>query len=269
MNRLTRPKVTVYITSLNYGRFLAEAVQSVLAQTLESWELLLVDDGSTDETGQIAAHYAGSDDRIRAIRHETSQGLRSCANEVLTQARGDYIIRLDGDDYFDENALLVLASYLDMHPNVALVYPNWTYIDEDGTFLGIEKRKKIGVEAKVLDLPPHGAGTMVRRRVLKLIGGYDVQFDSQDGHELWLKVVNRFDVANVSTPLFFYRQHAASLSRDEQRLRNAHQQIKRRLNDGLSGSVRPRVVGIVPAKNTYAALPNIVLKELAGKPLID
>ena len=209
------PNVSVYITSHNYGRFLREAVVSILAQSLESWELFIVDDGSADDTREIANVYASRDERIYVIANDTPAGLRACANNVIEKARGRYVIRLDADDYFDESALLVLSKYLDDHENVGLVYPNWTYVGEDGNFLGIERRKKIGTEAHVLDLPAHGACTMVRRRVLKSVGGYDVQHDSQDGHELWLKVLHRYGVANVSTPLFFYRQHGSSMSRDE------------------------------------------------------
>ena len=266
---MSRVKVTAYVTSHNYGRFLGEAVDSILAQTLQSWELWIVDDGSSDDTHDIASRYAAADSRISVIKHGKAKGLRASANEVLEMARGQYIIRLDADDYFDESAFLVLSNYLDQHGDVGLVYPNWTYISEDGAFLGIERRKKVGQEAQVLDLPAHGACTMVRRRVLKSVGGYDTQHDSQDGHELWIKVLHRHGVANVSTPLFFYRQHGSSMSRSEQRLLNSRQKIKRTLAEKSEGAVNPRSVAIIPAKNTYDHLPDVVLKPIAGKPLID
>ena len=266
---MSRTKVTVYITSHNYGKFLREAVDSVIEQSLTNWELFIVDDGSTDDTYEIAKDYAVTDSRITPIKHEEAKGLRASANEVLEIAGGEYVVRLDADDYFDENALLVLSDYLDRHSDVGLVYPNWTYIAENGSFMGIEQRKKVGTEAQVLDLPAHGACTMVRRRVLKSVGGYDTQHDSQDGHELWLKVLHRYGVGNVSTPLFFYRQHGSSMSRDEKRLLNARQRIKRVLAQKLEGEVNPRMVAIVPAKNSYQDMPNIVLEPIAGKPLID
>jgi CMP-N-acetylneuraminic acid synthetase len=184
-------------------------------------------------------------------------------------ARGKYIVRLDADDYFDESALLVLSGVLDASPEVALVYPNWTYVSEDGRELGTERRKKIGSEVNVLDLPPHGACTMVRTRVLKSIGGYDTRHSAQDGHELWLKVLHRFAVANVTTPLFYYRQHGASISQNEERLLSSRRAIKRSLALRNSGPVTPCNVAVIPAKNTYTHLPNIALKPLGGKPLID
>lgn len=269
MNKMARPKITVYTTSFNYGGFLREAIDSVISQTFASWELILVDDGSHDQTRTIMEEYAKADARISIVHHGTSLGLRACANEVIEKSRGDYIIRLDADDYLDESALLVLSTYLDQHPDVGLVYPNWIYIDEDGAFLGIENRKKLGVEADVFDLPAHGACTMVRRRVLKAVGGYDTQFDSQDGHELWLKVLHRYAIANVRTPLFFYRQHSTSMSRDEGRLLSARHRIKRSLAQNGNGKIKPRIIAIVPAKNSYQNLPNIVLDLVADRPLID
>ena len=266
----SKPKVTVYIPCHNYGRFLAQAVESVLEQSYEDWELIVIDDGSVDETAEIADRYATlHPDRIRILRHAPARGLQACANLALEAARGDYIMRLDADDYLDESAVLVLATYLDSHPDVALVYPDYTYVDEQGEILGVENRKKIGEEARLLDLPAHGACTMVRKRVLKSVGGYNENYDAQDGHELWLKVVHRFQVANVSTPLFYYRRHGDSVSRDQKRILAARERINRDLVERNSGKVKPRIVAVVPAKNTYEHLLNIVLTELAGCPLID
>ncbi|MEL7334672.1 MAG: glycosyltransferase family A protein, partial [Planctomycetota bacterium] len=88
-------KVTVYITSRDYGRYLQEAVESVLRQSFRQWELWIVDDGSRDGTLEIANRFADSDERIRVMVNEQPRGLRHCANAVLEQARGRYIIRLD------------------------------------------------------------------------------------------------------------------------------------------------------------------------------
>src|SRR5581483_3605113 len=257
-----RPKVTVYVSCHNYGRYLSQALESVAAQTLADWELILIDDGSADDTRKVAEEFAARfSDRVKLIHHETPKGLRGCANDALDAARGDYIMRLDADDFLDENALLVMTHFLDSHPELGLVYPNFTYVDEHGSVLGTEYRKKIGTEAKLLDLAPHGACTMVRKRALKSIGGYDEQYDAQDGQELWLKILHRFGVGNVTTPLFYYRQHDSSLSRDGERLRAARQGIKRGLASGKTGGVAPRILGVVPAKNTYRETPDIVLKQ--------
>lgn len=264
------PKMTVYIPCHHYGRFLAQAVESVLRQTWEDWELILIDDGSRDATAEIAAGFLRQHpERIRLIHHPEARGLRACANAALRAARGEYILRLDADDFLDENALLVLISYLDQHPEVALVYPNYLYVDEAGNTLGVERRKRIGKEALFLDLPAHGAGTLVRTEVLRKLGGYDERHDGQDGYELWLKLLPEHGVAHVATPLFFYRQHAASQSNRQERLLEARRQIKQAMVDGQNGMAGLKIAAIVQAKNSYPHLPNVVLKELAGARLID
>lgn len=269
---MNRPLVTVYVPSHAYGNFLPQAMDSLFAQLLPEWEAIIIDDGSTDDTAEVAERYRQRDpDRVRVVRNEEPMGLQYNANIAIDMARGKYIVRLDADDWFDESALLVMSRYLENHPDCGMVYPNYFYVDHEGNYLGVEHRKKIGAEAKLLDLPAHGACTMVRKRVMKVIGGYDESHNAQDGHELWLKVLNQYPIGNVETPLFYYRQHPTSLSTDQTRILNARQEIKRSLlaSREQNGEVKPRIVAVVPAKNTYSKLPNVALRDLGGKPLID
>ena len=267
---MLKPAITVYVVSHNYGRYLNQAVDSVLAQTRTDWDLIIIDDGSADDTAQIAAAYQAQDpERVRIVIHPEAVGLPISANEALRLARGRYVLRLDADDYLDENALLVLGHYLDTHPDVALVSPNYVYVDERGNQLGVEHRWRIGQDTTVLDQPAHGACTLVRRRVLKAVGGYDEAQDRQDGYDLWLKVVNRYKVGDVATPLFYYRQHTRSLSSDRTELLAARGRIKRAHVDRARGPVKLRSAAVILAKNSYERLPNVVLAPLAGRPLID
>lgn len=268
---MNTPLVTVYVPCANYARFLVQAVESVFAQSLGQWELFIIDDGSTDETPTIARELAAGRDNVRVFTNDQPRGLAYNANLALGEARGKYLIRLDADDWLDESCLLVLADHLDKHPDVALVYPNYFYVDEDGTVLGVEQRKRVGSEVELLDLPAHGACTMVRKRAIKTVGGYDERPRAQDGWDIWLKLLHRHKVANVATPLFCYRQHGASLSRDESRLLAARGQIKKTYVErhASSGPVKPRTLAVIPAKNSYPRLPNVVLESVAGRPLIE
>lgn len=263
-------KVTVYITCHNYGRFVAEAIDSVYGQLFDDWELIIINDGSSDDSREIIDGKAlERPDLVRVFHNEEPAGLAKCANLAIEEARGQYLIRLDADDFFDESALLTMATFLDRNPDVALVYPNYYYVDENGEFIGVERRKRVGSESKVLDLPAHGACTMVRKRVLKSIGGYSTDYRAQDGHQVWLKILNRYQVANVSAPLFSYRQHSVSMSRDMDRILQARRAIKRDLANRDKGDVRIKSAGIIPAKNTYKGIDNVCLRPIAGKPLID
>ena len=107
-------KVTVYIVSHNYARFLREAIESVFRQSFADWELILIDDNSTDNTLDIMECYARMP-RVRLL-HGQGNGLAKAANLAVSAARGEYLIRLDADDVFDENILLVLSNHLDANP---------------------------------------------------------------------------------------------------------------------------------------------------------
>lgn len=266
-----KPKATVYIPCHNYGHFLEQAIKSVIDQNFTSWELQIIDDASKDETAAIAKRYQTLyPEKIHVITNSECCGLQACANIALNHAKGDYIMRLDSDDFLDESALLVLVNYLDMHKDVALVYPNYVYVNEGGQFLALENRKKIGKEAHLLDLPAHGACTLIRKRILKSIGGYSEDYKVQDGYDLWLKVLQRYPVGNVSTPLFSYRQHNKSQTRDEENILETRSRIKRERVIGTSNSsVKPLITAIIGAKNTYHNLPNIVFSLIGGKRLID
>ena len=179
--QILRTKVTVYVPCRQYAHYLDECLRSLARQTLRDWEAILIDDASTDDSlALMEAFRARFPERVRVLHNATAQGLRANANLALELATGEYVMRLDADDYLDENALLVLAARLDSEPDVGLVYPNWTWLDESGGYIGQERRKRLWDETHVPDLPAHGACTMVRRRVLKAIGGYDIDLRTAD-----------------------------------------------------------------------------------------
>ena len=259
-------KVTVYITSYNYGRYLKRAIDSVLNQNFDDWELLVINDGSTDDTRIVLHEYEG-DERIRVI-HQVNRGLTISNNIALRASNGNYIMRLDADDYLDENALLVLSNTLDTNEDIGLVYPDYYIVDENDEILEIVRRKKIGEEAELLDLPAHGACTMIRKECLIAIGGYDERFECQDGYDLWIKFLRRYKPYNVNIPLFYYRQHADSLTRDYGKILRTRKEIKREfVENHLNGEI-PKTLAVIPAIKASNVFPEIALKEIAGKPLI-
>ena len=219
------PLVTVYITNHNYGRYIRQAIDSVLGQTFRDYELIVIDDGSTDDSRAIIESYT-SDPRIQII-YQQKRGLNRTNNIAMRAARGRYLMRLDADDYLDPHALELLSAKLEKDPQLGLVFPDYYLVDADGRVTGLERRHDFSREVSVFDQPAHGACTMIRRAFLQAVGGYDERFTCQDGYDLWIKFVSRYKVANINLPLFYYRQHGSSLTRNEGRILETRAAIKR------------------------------------------
>ena len=259
------PKVTVYIPTHNYGRYIDRAIRSVLCQTMDDWELIIIDDGSTDNTQSILDAYR-SHARIRIVE-QTNKGLNVTNNIALRLASGSYMMRLDADDYIDENILLILSNILDVKKDVGLVYPDYYLVDEEGEILEIVRRKKIGQEVQLLDLPAHGACTMIRKEILMEVGGYYEEFNKQDGYGLWLKFIRRYEPYNVNIPLFYYRQHGESLTEDKKSLLEVRGQVKRRFIEEVEAPL-PKVLCLVPIVEQPSFPLGAPFTALAGKPLV-
>lgn len=259
-------KVTVYIPAYNYASYIDKAIQSIFKQTMSDWELIVIDDGSEDNTAQILAKYRNSP-RTRIIEQE-NKGLTVTNNVALRLANGKYVMRLDADDYLDENALLVLTNILDTKPDIGLVYPDYYEVDTNGEIINLVRRKKVGEEVELLDLPAHGACTMFRKELLMQIGGYMETFSCQDGYELWLRFICKFNPYNVNVPLFYYRQHPLSLTKKQKKILETRRKIKQRFVQSNHAHQIPKVLGVIPVTRHSAYSQSDPFTQLAGKPLI-
>jgi len=256
----------VYIPTYNYASYIDKAIQSVLKQTISDWELIIIDDGSTDNTQEILSKYR-NDTKIRVIEQE-NKGLNVANNIALRLANGRYIMRLDADDYLDENALLILSNVLDTKPDVGLVYPDYYEISPEGEVITMVRRKKLDEEVELLDLPAHGACTMFRKELLMEIGGYIESFSCQDGYELWLRFIQKFNPYNVNIPLFYYRQHPDSLTKKQDKILETRRKIKQAFVEENRRARIPKVLGVIPVTTDSVYSQNNPFVTLAGKPLI-
>lgn len=259
------PRITVYIASHNYGPYLAQAIESVLRQTYQDWELLVIDDGSSDNTREVMEVYRG-DSRVRLFT-TAGIGLHGVCNLALREARGTYIVRLDGDDIFEENILLVLGHFLDNNSEVALVFSDFYWIDEDGKVLSMESRNKLYENNHVFDSAPNGACFLARRQSLLDVGGYRDDLLAQDGYYIWTKLQERFKCANIGLPLYYYRKHGSNLTRNENRILDARRQIKREGTMSLLDAVRPIIVTI-PCRRNYDYFTDAWARKLSGQSLL-
>lgn len=135
----TAPSYTVVMPAYNAGRFIGEAIDSVLAQTDPDWELVVVDDGSTDETAEIVAAHA--DERIRLVRQDNA-GVASARNAGMGVASSRYVLFLDSDDRLRPDALQRLGAILDTWPETCVAYGDWVFVDGRGRRMGPETKPR-------------------------------------------------------------------------------------------------------------------------------
>ena len=260
------PLVTVYVTNFNYGRYIRAALDSVYRQTFRDFEIIIIDDGSTDDSPAIIGEYAGRP--ATRIILQQNKGLHATSNIAVKAARGKYVMRLDADDLLDESALLVMANALESAPDVALVFPDYFYIDEHGTVTGQERRNNFQTEVTLLDQPAHGACTMIRRDCLIEVNAYASDLRSQDGYDLWLRIIDRYKVRNINLPLFSYRRHGDNLTKKQDLILRTRSEI---LKAHAERANRPmlRTIGVVPVRGRAIDAQCLSYEQLAGKPLIN
>lgn len=269
MRMINAPLITVYIPSRNYGRFLKTAVDSVINQLYENWELFIFDEGSDDDTLEIARYFQRKlGDKVSVFTASKPEGLQTIANKALRLSKGKYILRLDADDWLDENALLVMSAKLESDSSLGLVYANYHYTNEAGHVIGMERRLRLWEEDKSGHFPPHGACTLVRNRSLKAVGGYTVGISAQDGWELWYKLRDRVNSASIDVPLFYYRQHGNSLSKDHERLLRARAKIFEKISASQRGDYKPQVLAVVPVKESFPNFPGVPFQRIGEHSLL-
>jgi len=261
---MNQPLVTVYVVNHNYGRYIEQAVDSVLQQSMQDFELIIIDDGSSDGSREIIERYAGNAKVLTILQH--NKGLNVTNNIAMRAASGKYIVRLDADDYFDDNALQILSSALERNPDVGMVFPDYFEVDVDGNIQEMVRRHNFD-EVTVFDQPAHGACTMIRTECLKGLGGYDEEYRCQDGFDLWVRLIGKHKVKNVNLPMFYYRQHGASLTRNEERLLSTRNRILEK-----SRELRPESTtsaAIIPIRGVITDPHSLALQELGSKKVMD
>ena len=258
--------ITVYLVCHNYEEYVEQAINSVLAQTYKNFELIIIDDGSTDNSKDVINRYVKYPN-VRIILQE-NKGLIATNNLAIRAANGKYVMRLDADDYLDESALLVLVNAIEESEDIALVFPDYYYIDRHGNITGQERRHNFQADVNLLDQPAHGACTLIRREYLLEVGGYSSEFDCQDGWDVWLKLTEIYKVSNVNLPLFYYRMHGENLTSNTEKILETRSNIYKKHAERLN---KPNisVLAVLPVRGPSIDKNSQVLETLGGKSLIE
>lgn len=207
------PKVSVVMSVYNGERYLREALESVLDQTLKHYEFLIVDDGSTDKTWDILTSY--DDARVQLYRNPRNIGLTPSLNSALSLARGVYIARQDADDVSLPTRLEQQAAFLDQYPQVGLLGTAYQLIDARGNIKSEGCGPVTDTEIRWRMLFSNAfahPSVMFRRGLLAHCEGYDQALPYSQDYDLWARMLQYTQGANLRTPLIAYRAHASSVS---------------------------------------------------------
>ena len=257
--------ISVYITNFNYGKFIREAIESVLKQTYKNFELIIIDDGSSDNSKEIIKEYI-LNKKVRVI-FQSNKGLNASNNVAIRASKGNFILRLDADDYLDKNALLVLYNDIKRSKKIALTFSDYFTVDTEGKILKLSHRHDFSKKNLLLDQPAHGACSLIRKQALIQVGGYSEEISCQDGWDVWLKIINLYNVSNINLPLFFYRKHGKNLTNNSQKLFNARKKIYSNIVKTKKQKIL-NTIAIIPVRGSKINEKENILKKLGDKPII-
>ncbi|MEZ2303521.1 MAG: glycosyltransferase family 2 protein [Microcoleus sp.] len=207
------PRVSVIIPAYNGDRYIVQAVESVISQTYTSWEIIIVDDGSTDDTRQVLQPYL---DRIRYV-YQQNQGVAAARNCGIREAQGQFIAFLDQDDFLLSDKLAAQVALFDAQPSLGIVNSGWRIVQEQGESIfdikPWENLPELDLKTWVVYMPLLPSAMMFSRQWLDRVGGFDSQYDSVDDADLILRLaLSGCEAAWLPQVTVCYRQHGQNVS---------------------------------------------------------
>ncbi len=215
------PTVSAIIPAYNQGHYLGKAIQSVLGQTFTDFEIIVVDDGSTDDTRQVAAGF--SDPRVRYV-YQQNAGLSAARNTGIRHAEGAFLTFLDSDDLFLPEKLAILLAKFDAEPELGFVAGQAILIDEHDRRIGeiFDKRLPEDSAQLLLGNPLHVGSVMVRRECQTKVGFFDETLRSYEDWDMWLRLaLAGCRMGWVEKPVSLYRFHSNQMTSNGQQMTTA------------------------------------------------
>ena len=214
---LVGPLISVIIPCYNQAHFLGEAVESVLAQTYPYYEIIVVDDGSTDATSEVAASYPS----VRCVRQRNA-GLSAARNAGVKASRGQFLVFLDADDRLLADALDSGLNCFQSHPECVFVSGHYRHINADGSarFQFPQRQLEIDPYQTLLQRNYIGmhATVMYRRQIFEIVGGFATSLQCCEDYDMYLRIVREHSVCRHDRIVAEYRSHEASMSMDAARM---------------------------------------------------
>lgn len=209
-------KISIVLPTYNGSRFLARSIESILNQTESDWELIIVNDCSTDNTLEIALSYAKQDNRIKVVTNEHNKKLPASLNVGFEKAKGKYLSWTSDDNYYLPDALKKMSDMLDKKDDISFVYTDLDYISEDEQLIkhGHLKEPETLFEGCCI-----GACFLYRREIWDRLGKYREDLFCAEDYEYWMRIYTAgFKMLHLSDVLYKYTQNSQSLTATKQNL---------------------------------------------------
>ncbi|TET98119.1 MAG: glycosyltransferase [Candidatus Stahlbacteria bacterium] len=233
---MKKPKVSVIIPTYNRANMIEETIQSVLNQTFQDFEIIIVDDASTDDTERIIKNI--DDDRIRYLRHERNKGGSAARNTGIMKARGKYIALFDSDDVWVKEKLERQIDVIEnskLYPGV--VYSGVKYIDSNGRWKGtVVPFFKGNIHSYLLEeniVLGGGSTALIRKDCFDKAGLFDENFTSRHDLDLWIRIARKYNFDYVKTPLVYIRIHKNRITEDLNMKINSRKLLFNKIYDEL------------------------------------
>jgi glycosyltransferase involved in cell wall biosynthesis len=253
-NQSARPKISVVMPVYNCSTFLEEALASLLIQTYNDFEVLAINDGSTDNSLDILKRFAKLDSRLRIISQKNT-GIVKVLNRGIEEAKGEYIARMDGDDISFPNRFADQVAVLDEKPDVVLIAGLFEVIDQSSEFLYRELVLPQDDELKrslYLRNPIAHGSTMFRKSIVQKIGGYRDLYGPTEDLDLWMRLSKEGKFEAVPTPVYRWRmnQNGLTLTNNKESIAQSREHIERHWQD-IPLSQLPTRKQIIERANYY------------------
>jgi len=224
------PLISVLMPVYNSALFLPEAIESILAQSFKNFELIIIDDGSTDNSLEIAKSYSDTDEKIQVF-FQSNIGISKSRNRLLSLSKGKYIAWMDSDDISLPERLAIQYDYLTLNNDVVALGVGTEFIDEDGMKICEWRMPATHEEIDRAHINGQGgaitfASSMMLKSSLEKAGGFDEGVTGAEDLCLFLRLAEEGQLANVSKTLYQYRQHINSISHaSKQRIFEDNQRV--------------------------------------------
>lgn len=209
-------KISVIVAVYNQEKYIGRCLRSLIRQNIrkENLEIIVVDDGSIDKTAYALELFHGD---ITLVTHEANKGLPSAVNNGLKIATGDYVIRVDSDDYVNENFLTILQTYLDFNEHSFAVSCDYYVVDEFEKVISRENSVK----------SPIACGIMFKKSAIDEIGMMNEEFLLNEEKEYRKRFEKKYNIDHLPIPLYRYRRHENNITNDHERLKLYDEKLKK------------------------------------------